>query len=546
MSDVTLSYNNISIVPAPKISIKSDMIYTNDNIIGYKYTIDLEGTAIDEIQRFSSAISSAEKVRAALSHNGSSLEIKDSNNSTLIKAIGGILISLNFDTNENNGSKYIKYNATIEFNELQIFDENFSCSAGFIQSNNFSSQFLDLNKYKIQEFKDGWNFNLADESLSFNKKPEIYNTQIKIKYEISATGRLYINDDKTVTPGWLQAKNFAQERLFDQITNMANSNILKQSGSSACESSSGITNIHDYGNGTLEGLTSNYDICNETITCSTSESNGTFSATYEATLKFRDSSQFGGSKATHSFTKNVTTEYRGNRYIYNIKINGTIQGLNSSNLGSNIGLGGFSLPKNGKLLMAGNKSDKIDNAIKIRDKILNSDQDDLADNFKNELNITAETLFPNKLDCISDKIYPAIFNLTTNNFLGTIEYNAEYTSDRLSAIEDGNYVLLKTTINVENPTPIIAELPTPKGNYIIQDLKTQTNKKINISINGRDKDRKCCSDSMLDLAKSAMNFFTLPDSQSDFILMSKNISYNLTDQSYTMNVSYICSSGCSL
>jgi hypothetical protein len=134
--------------------------------------------------------------------------------------------------------------------------------------------------------------------------------------------------------------------------------------------------------------------------------------------------------------------------------------------------------------------------------------------------------------------------LTTDLFLGTINYSAQYSSDRLLASDSGNIVIYNTTIDVEKPRPVYAELPIPGGNYVIQDLSTVTNQKINISVNGRLKYDKCTEPSLTDI-KGIIDEFTFPEPESSsFVLTNKNLLYNFPNHSFTMNVSYLCKSGC--
>jgi hypothetical protein len=114
------------------------------------------------------------------------------------------------------------------------------------------------------------------------------------------------------------------------------------------------------------------------------------------------------------------------------------------------------------------------------------------------------------------------------------------------AVTTGILVIYNTSVDVEAPKPIYAELPIVYGDYVIQDLQTTTTQKINISVNGRKKDKEC-TPPVIQNIKDIMNEFTFPaPTGSGFILTNKNIAYNFPDQSFTMNVSYLCKSGCSI
>ena len=133
--------------------------------------------------------------------------------------------------------------------------------------------------------------------------------------------------------------------------------------------------------------------------------------------------------------------------------------------------------------------------------------------------------------------------MTTDVFLGTINYSAQYSSDRLLATDNSGIIIYNTTIDVEKPKPVYAEFPIVGGDYIIQDLLTQTNQKINISVNGRLKHDDCIPPTLNDI-RGIIDKFTYPPEVSDFIETNKTLSYNFPNYSFTMNVSYLCKSGC--
>lgn len=537
--------------PAPKIDIKSEIIYANDSVIGYKYDITLNGIAIDDSVSFAGTISKISSIRSVLSQNGSTLEV--SNDSIkVIEAFGGILVDLTFDS-ENSFSRYSTYTATLSFNELNILNDSFSCSSGQIPNSSFSTDLLDINKYKIKEFKDNWTFNLDAGILNFNNydfQPsglKINNTQIEVSYDISAEGLSYFNANNEIVVPWIQAKNFVQDRLFDQIKNFHSKEILSIDNDIACGATTSLSGLYSNSNKNIFKNPFPYSVYNETIECATSESNGTFSAKYNAILKFDDvNSEFGDNSATHTFTKVIKTDYEGNKEVVSVSVQGTIQGLNSSNLATNLIFGTFALPNNGKLLVSGSNIDKLNNAIKIKNKIINNTEDDLTLPFKSGLQIIPLSGEPFNIPICSGSgdMTPSTFSLTTNYFLGTINYNAEYTIDKTLSYEASGVVIFNTSIDVEKPKKIYAELPIVGGNYVIQDLMTVTNQKINIVVEGRKKHNKCGQPNLNDI-KNIMNEFVLPAPTGlGFILTNKNVSYNFPNNSFTMNVSYLCKSGC--
>jgi hypothetical protein len=551
---ITFAYNNITIDPAPQISIKSEIVYANDSAIGYKYEITLNGTAINkDSMSFVSTISEVNAIRSTLSKNGSRLLVSNNGNQ-LLEAFGGVLLDLSFDS-ENSFSRYSNYRAVLSFNELNILDDAFSCNSSPIPTDSFSSHLLDINKYKIKEFKDNWTFNLGEGILNFNDDTsipsglKIYNTQLEVSYEISAEGLPYFDDTGLIVVPWQQAKGFVQDRLFNQIKNFHSKKLLNIDNNT-CLASKKLNSIYDNSEQkSILGSGFPYSVYDETIECSTSEANGSFSAKYNAILKFDDISQFSDKTATHTFSKRINTNYDGTKEIVSISIEGTIQGLNTSKLSTDSDLifGTFALPNNGKLLQSGNNIDKLNNAIKVKDKIIEKTEDDLTPAFKSGLAIIPSSGYFDIPSCSGSGLTPSSFSLTTNHFLGTINYSAEYTTDKaLSYSSSSGTVIYNTSIDVEKPKKVYAELPIIYGDYVIQDLKTTTSQKINISVNGRRK-HDACGQPNLQNIKGIMNEFTLPaPTGSGFILTNKNISYNFPNNSFTMNVSYLCKSGCSI
>ncbi|MFM7795316.1 MAG: hypothetical protein ACKO7N_00975, partial [Candidatus Nitrosotenuis sp.] len=135
--------------------------------------------------------------------------------------------------------------------------------------------------------------------------------------------------------------------------------------------------------------------------------------------------------------------------------------------------------------------DKFINASSLKTKIIANDED-LTETFKNALDITFQTLVPLGVPICSNKISPISFNLTTNEFLGTINYSVTYDTKRTMANETEDTIIYKTSIDVESPNRVYAEFPIPNGNYIIQDLDTFTSKKIKVTVNARRKPKDCC------------------------------------------------------
>lgn len=562
--------NSYRLVPAPTISINTEVNYGNDTIIGYTYTVTLNGYITgsrklteeinnqqDNIRNITKILENISIVKQIFNRNGSYLYIVDKDNNTLLECHGGTLRSIEFNESPNMWNAYTQYSAQIEFNEIKILDESVSCSLGLIDTNSLSNNLIDTTKYKIKSFTDSWNFTINDQLYRNIKNTEtgsaldIENTRIDLQYTISATGKNYYIEDK-LAPAWSQAKNFAQERLYNVVkaifVGSNSSKILKYSGDESCSAEDNLTQIHNLDNPGILSDIANYKVYNETITCDTSESNGTFSLTYNAVLRKTINSSFADSGAFHTVSKNVGVSYESNnKKTISISVQGQIEGLYEGGLVRTDG--SFKLPKNGTLLIGLNLANKFTNAENLLNKLI--DEDDLKSSYKTTLGISAQELAVNTSGCDNIEIPPASFNLTRNYMDGTISYSAEYNSNRACAQN-----IASASISIDNPTPILAEFIIPGGSegaggVVIQDLGTKTAKKVSVTIEGKGT-RKCCINNdlntLLDKACGGIQIpsgIVLPD-DNDFILTQKSRQDNIKDGSYTLNLSYICASGCNI
>lgn len=588
------------LIPAPNITISLEFSYANDTIIGYSYIVNLTGsiTALDlrslnngdELpnqynDRAGGVIDHIHNMRKILTQNGNILHIVNGiDNSHILKAKGGILRSFTINESPNNWTSYAGYSASLEFNSIDFLSSTENCGSIFLDPSTYNTDgIVDIGQYKIKSFQDSWSFTFNEEE-SFNKVKiiddqssnlNIDNHSFNIQYSISATGKhffVYSNENtgaSNLLPAWEQAKNFVQYRMYNQVTNLINM-VLKDSYNSACTSSDSLDDILEPGsnNGLLKGLNdNNYKIFNELITTEASESDGTFSATYSATVKtILGNNSWSSPETKHTIKKSITTTNANNIPITNISINGTIEGLIEGGL---IRINQpLNLPSNGTFIINNSQTiTKYDNAKNLLDKIY-SDNDynngigengkrDLKPIFKNILGITLENLnitnysnIPN----IDDPPHPISFNLTHDYNAGTINYSIEYSSNKACGRKFNNI-----TIQTNNPNKIIAVFNIPNSNNcpLVQELGTFSAKIVNINIQGVD-----LSDigqpPNLDLVQEvvqtlSLNCFTdgylpitLPP-PGTYIITQKQYNKNPIDGSFTINIGYICGTqGCTL
>jgi hypothetical protein len=602
--DVKMYYgpidNDHRLVPAPDMSIRLEYQYSNDTIIGYSYIINLTGNITgldlrdvayggnipDNPQYGIGAISDhIHKVRKILTQNGNILQVVNGDdNSIILKAKGGILRSLSFDESPNNWIHYAAFTASIEFHSVDFGSSTESCGTLFLDSTTHTpgtAGIVDINKFKIKTFEDSWNISFNDvDSYSMVKNNDlgtninINNHSFNIQYTISATGKHFFDYDNesagtsTLLPAWEQAKNFSQYRLYEQVTNLLNS-VLKNSYPSGCVSSDGQNSINIPGSsssGLLSNLgDSNYKIYNETISCESSESDGTFSATYDAVvMTTKGHNSWTGDGVKHTVNKSINKAYEGDAPITTININGTLEGMIEGGIiQSNVPL---QLPSQGSFLIANSgAATKYANAKTVLDKIYsNSDYSngigvggkrDLKPAFKNALGATLAELEASASvdDPVPNPPHPTSFNLTHDYITGTINYSVEYSSNTACG-KKYNEITVQTTM----PTKVIAVFNVPNSNACptIQELGTYTAKTVSVTISGRDESetgQPTNINLVTELSNANPGCFAagylpipLPSVGANYILTQKQYTKNPIDGTYTVNLSYICgTSGCS-
>lgn len=615
--------NDCRLVPSPMISIDLQFNYVNDTIIGYTYILTLNGTvtALD-LRNFDpsnktggnvtngigAVVDHMHKLRNILSKNGNVLHVTKTasgENKSILKAKGGILRSFNFNDSENNWHQNAKYTAELEFHTVDFIGAKFDGNSGawqtdpsleesfnstiFLSSSGYPkddySNILDVNTFKVKTFSDSWSINFDSDS-SFNKIHNtendqllnIDNTSYQIQYDISATGKNFYTYDSAqsedsseskLLPAWEQAKNFVQYRLYYQVTNLLNQ-ILENNTGSSCSGVKDLTNAHAIGGS--EGLlkeigNDDFMVFNETISCSVSESKGTFSASYSAIVKNKTNNNFSLPEAKHTISKKHNVEYKAGVKYHTISLDGNIEGLIEGGLIRSSKP--IELPRQGSLFIynsgGGSLSTKYENAKKLLDKIYisstyengspESKKKDFSSSFKNLLGITLaelEMTAPSD-DPRIDAPHPTSFNIT-HNYDGTISYSAEYTNKTNPCGRKYSEISIATT----NPNPVIATFTIPNngGCAVIQDINTVTSKTVSVTIRG------------VDLSNTGKYYITngqewlneldcmtcneigsfpvsLPDGNNT-ILTQKQYTKNPLDGSFSINLEYICNPGCNI
>ena len=555
-----LYYDGVAIEPTPTIEVNKEPIYAGDNVIGFTYVVDIKGYASSVKYSTSTfnpgmhqSIVALSDIEKCFQKNGKTLILYNNSCGTQdLVANGGHLKSFNVE--EGQWFNYIKFSASLEFTDLYFRDSDGNLTTGIsADSVAVTDPVMAVAMLKIKSYNDSWNFTIPENEAymyyarvayineSTNKPvmaAEDY-SQINVEYTISANGKHYYNANDQSKAAWEAAKDFVQYKLYYQIASFRDKKLLSNQLFETSYYDSTETAYHT----SNEALTSNffvnpaippildrtimdrYAIYNENIKCSTSESDGSFSATYSCILKRFDLSIAAPKNSIHNFTVNYeqTNDFKSSNRT--ITVNGTLQGLLLTNILANINDGqNFILPSNGLFFVVG---DDVNTKYAMAwEDFMNyiakydlSDPnypiiDDLRPNFKDVLAINYASLFPNtyfyyiydingkvigteiresnQSPCLLGQGYnqlyqvlaePKSFNVSHNYSEGTISYTATYDTERSCAKERGFQSL---TITEDDDVPIYAEhtvVGRTRGT-LLQNLNTNKPKTITIKFQG--------------------------------------------------------------
>lgn len=564
--DNSIIGNSTRLVPAPKVSISSDIYYANDSVIGYSYKIVLSGYA--NALRFNekpdnaitygadNVISHMDHIRNIFSCNGGDLHITNISNSDILVAKGCTIQSISFEESNNYWVYYAPYTITIECNEINlkgcIVNTDISCSDSFFhtqvlntQHQNYPSNHLvNFTKYKIKDFSDNWTFSVGDEV--HKELSNIDNNHFNVSYEISAVGRNYYVNNKFI-PSWEMAKIFCQDRLYSQIKSLLDETNAKRAlpikdnnfdGNSASLNPNQLFNTAESSaKGLLnDAMSTQYKIYNESISCDTSESDGSFGLKYNAIIKKFDSSKsLAENAALHEFT--VDNSYSdGDSMNTGISVNGSVKGLVEGGFIDRID-DNFELPGSGNFIIKKNNSQtKYDNAYdSFLAYIKHSTNDDLSDSMKSILNITNNSLLLTPHNTLSSTPRPTSFVITHDYHNGSIGYGASY--DNINSVTNElGYTNISIVKNY--PTDVVQEfiIPGRAAGPIIQKLNTKKNGTISISIDGASDSNRICGigSNNLSVCNATPDLSSIPG-LSSLTAITKNENYIKTKEQYNVN-----------
>jgi len=556
------------IVPAPMLTINPEIYYANDSVIGYTYNITLKGYAnalrLEDNSRpvgqpnygANQTIGHMDDIRNIFNFNGGNLHVK-SGSSTVLLAKGGTVKSINFDQSDNFWVNYSQFTIEIEFNEIDMTgcsnNPAIACNSSFFHTPNQSSNeytsdnLVDMKKFKIKEFSDKWSISIDDQI--YDNYQDFYNSNFRVTYTLSATGKNYYNNDQFV-PAWEQAKLFVQDRLYTQVNGLING-ILVMTGQSnpnydGCLPGKKLSEIHAVSTdgGIMDAFDTpknggnKYQVHNEIITCETSESDGSFSITYNAILK-RHNPSFSKSQNSciHTYTKSIS--YDASNQV-TINIQGTLQGLVQGGFIYEKDVE-FTLPKNGTFITRHDGEEtKYSNALAFYNSRIGIIGGDLMDSLKQTLNITKSALL------ISNPTtgYPVAqsFTLDHDYHEGSITYTAVYDT---KSTESNDMGYTNISIVRKDPVQMTQEfiIPGRVSGPIIQKLRMFTPLTISINIDGAHPSNKSCGTGWCnaDPINTIANIASLRTLTGDTWIKTKDdTTVNSIDGSFSINLEYMC------
>lgn len=564
------------LVPAPSITISPEVYYANDSIIGYTYNVTLNGYANSLRKELNNdsvdygadkTIQHIGDIRTIFNINGGNLYIKQ-NGGDIIVAKGATIKNISFNTSSNHWVNYAPFSIELEFNEIDFIgcsnNPTISCNSSFFNASGLSNNLIDINSYKIKQFSDSWSFTIDNEI--YQNYSDIQNNIFKVTYNLSATGKNYYVDD-TLVPAWQQAKNFVQDRLHKQVTSLINGVLqITPNSSDGCAGTKSVQQLYAVdnisprsgglftgGNTLRDGSSPNYDVYNETVSCSTSEAEGTFSITYNAILKKNNPSLSPQENAAiHTFTKNVSNSFESGKTTASISVQGTVRGLVRG--GFIYYSNDYNLPQNGTFISVIDGAEtKYSNALAYYRAVVGTETD-LYPNFKSSINITKKELLIGNSQCPGEddpnaEIPCSSFSLDHSYNEGTIGYSSSYDSTNAQSKQRG---YTNISITRTDPVEVTQEfvIPGRKDGPIIQKLGMKTSRTISINIDGASAENKeCvtfCEDGGFKICDDSLPKFSIKDfdkltqENDGWIKTREDYTSNKLDGSFSISLEYTC------
>ena len=199
--------SNYILEPTPYFNIRTNYNYAGDNIIGYNYTLDFEGTVVptgtENPRSLEANMEYLSKNREILNYYGGTLYLTDDEFNTLFKAKGGRLENINYNNSQNNWAASIPYTASLEFQDIVMGTGSLVCDTPIIDPSSIIVNLADLTKYKIKS--DLKSFNKI-RFLNNQLLPDFSKEGLPDQNEIIFLTQKYLNLYKKILIGILTKK----------------------------------------------------------------------------------------------------------------------------------------------------------------------------------------------------------------------------------------------------------------------------------------------------------------------------------------------------
>lgn len=554
--------------PAPFVTLEYIPRSANDSVIGYDWKCNISGYAVSEIESSTGANSSStmDKISKIIhgvfdKTNGGTLFVLV-NGGEVIKATGSKVVSISVESNNNNWVNYAKYSVDIMFNDVVYKaacdgrGRTIDCENVLLL--NYPGNLVNSQLYNIKSFKDGWTFSI-DENNQNSIGLFIHNQYINVSYSIEAEGAHYYVDQNTKTiPAWEQAKIFCQDRLYKQVNSLLTEILPGSNQENTCAKPFGINGAYlvpgQESRSMVDFKPEIYEVYNEDVSTTASESNGTFSVKYTAIVKRKVGAE--GKSTNMPLDKDVLhtiTVNRGFANHYgtkktNVSLSGKIQGLTKRGLWKSPNI--FDMNKQNQEMaeLLSNDDDKAKmnnkykNAREYWDALNFDNGRDLIKDFKDYLNITYSTFYVTCDELSGPR--PTTLNHSHNYSEGTIDYSASFDTEKVCAGREANFTDVSFVFEdtIENFAEFV--IPGRPNGPLVQRLNSFQPRSVTLNITGFRDTKDCCWD-FNKYGEDGCNRLLVVDGYIPYkeidnaILTEDNLTMNPVDGSFNLSRKYV-------
>lgn len=575
------------LIPSPTLNISVETFYANESLIGYTYNVTLNGYVASRQTReqhetlwgFGGVVGSISRLQQCIDEVGNGGILVVMRNTAegdplnpAMKFKGSRIKNWDISPGDNQMVFWSDYTLEMEFNDVDLYgcnyESEYGCSNVMFADENHD-KLVDFGQnppqgYRIKEFTDGFTFEFQDEIHNFgriNEALEVRNKNYTVTYNVSAKGQHFYDEVGDLFPAWKQAKAFCQDRLVKQINAYYNNVALhyNENENLFCGNLEDNKQIHNRISPSIHTMVGPYNIYNEKITITPSESDGTCSMNYSAILKEVET---GGSGLSDPYTIHTVSYTPRNAEEHNkdigsgLTIQGNIQGL-TGEIGSIIypNSDGFRIPDSPNAMSIcsaqQNNVSQYERARNHFKRLYNEHNGLVVDGdwcmylsqyIEESCTHTLPGCPPPELPCTYPQVCKAIpntYSSTHNVNAGNIDYTMEWTPE---PFDTGR---CNITISTEEPVPIVAEFTIPGYGVYYQPLGGETPLRWTINAEGNmTLPNQCPDDSMENVAVCVSpevycENWTPPDG-GDYLLAAKSKTYNPVDGSFSYSATYIC------